>query len=118
MSETSNQNSDNQRTTCQTKFNRSRHSRNSDRKTSEKDTHEDTDKDSQDIRMIKTLQLVTQQFCYALNSIERTNNCYTVAHLQRQLTSREQVHTRTVDTCHVNAIHTTEVKFTKSLTVD
>ncbi|CDD48403.1 uncharacterized protein BN800_01404 [Bacteroides sp. CAG:875] len=68
--------------------------------------------------MVQTAQLVTQQISHPLDGILRTNHHYTVAHLQTQLTSGKQVHTRTVDTSHVHPIHAAEVKFSQGFSVD
>ena len=68
--------------------------------------------------MVQTTQLVTQQVSHTFDGILRTNYHHTVAHLQAKLTSGKQVHTRTVDTCHINSIHTAEMKFSQRLSVD
>lgn len=90
----------------------------SNRNTSEQDTAQNADKDSHDIRMVQTFQLVTQHTRHTLDGILRTYHHDAVAHLQGQTTSRKQVHTRTVDTCHVYAIHTAEMQFAHGLAVD
>ena len=68
--------------------------------------------------MIQTLQLVSQQMSHTLNRILRTDYHHAVTDLQRQLTGRKQIHTGTVDAGNVHSVHTAEMQFSQSFSVD
>ena len=114
---TTNKNSDNQRTTSQTKLYWYRHARNCYWEHTEDKSDEDTNEDGCDVWCIQAADRVTHLACYIVNSILRTNNHDAVANLQRQSRRCEDVHSVTCYASYVNTVDAREVQRCKCLTV-
>ena len=95
MAETTDEDSDDKRTTCDTELHRNWHTRDGERYASEENTYNDTDEDSGDVRSVKTLDRVAHKVGNAVDIVCRTNYKNLIAYLETVVARCEEVHTLT-----------------------
>ena len=95
MAEATDEDGDDKWTTCNTKLQRNRHTRDGERYASEENTYNDTDEDSSDVRSVKTLHRVAHKVGNAVDIVCRTNYKKLIAYLETVVARCEEVHTLT-----------------------
>ena len=116
--EAADQNCHNQRATCQTEFNGLRHTWDSDRNRADQHSEENTKEDRNQIGLAQTTHRVTERLSHCVDSHLRSNNGQAVANLQFEVMLGNQIDTRTIDTCNIHRITTTQTQLTNGLAID
>ena len=108
----------NQRTAGKTKPQWNGHARNRDGQKAQQDAQYDTQKNRNDVGVIKLLHLVAQTIGQAFDRALRSNTINLIAHLQMQVLVREERHACTKDSRDVDAVIAAQMQFSKAHPVD
>ena len=112
------QDADNDRTASDAQLDRRVHARQEDGDRSNQDTKRQSDKDGQQIWVVKSLHLIAQYLADIIHRVRLADDCQPVANLQAKVFGGQQVDARTVYPCYIDSVKIAETKGAQLDTVD